>query len=98
MSKHILIVDLPDDTKCDQCGAFFEREYDCMCNATETFPEYERGKFTRPSDCPLIPVDRVMERMRVLMREMPGGGESAAYRKGVEHTAVILRDELGLEG
>lgn len=88
MSKYILVVDLPDDSKCTGCYAFCEREYNDLCNCTRRYPEYHYGEFSRLSDCPLIPVERAVERVKcgIISGTPSNEGEAA------EH---FLRDELG---
>ena len=54
MSKYLAIIDLPDDSKCDGCTLLSE---DCCRESGHWF----RGwNYDRPTDCPLIPVERVM--------------------------------------
>ena len=94
MSKYILVIDLPDDDRCKGCPLL--NEVQDWCYATEAHIDLiEWGNpmnWIRNLDCPLIPVDRVMERMRQgIIRGTPSNEEEAAVL--AEH---FLRDELGV--
>ena len=93
MSKHILVIDLPDDNKCNGCPSVFYGAWHNFCTAIN--PERnvkpldwkEMSDTIRPSDCPLIPVDRVMDRLYGLCQSQGDAGFRAVG---------ILRDELGV--
>ena len=82
MSKYIAIIDLPDDSKCFGCDKLnIEFSY---CRMTSLDIQKE---FRRPTDCPLIPVDRVIERLYGLCQSQGDAG----YR-----AVGIVQDELGV--
>ena len=96
MSKHILIVDLPDDAKCNCCHAMDEQPDGSMrCPILEREIVLSGIDWVRPSDCPLIPVDRVMKRITTTVE--PNGYFNEATRRALDETIEALRDELGLE-
>ena len=91
MSKYIAIIDLPDDSKCDGCTLLSE---DC-CG--ETGHWFRGWNYDRPTDCPLIPVDRVIERIR----EKSLNPSTLVGKYLPPHIAYsdifdILQDELGV--
>jgi len=92
VSKHILIVDLPNDRKCYGCKRLSVVNAKYVCAENSRPVENEAGTPVRPSDCPLIPVDRVMQRMR-----KDGKSLVSAVNQGVAYAIYLLRDELGLE-
>ena len=94
MSKYILVVDLPDDSKCEGCPALGQ-EIDSeggllnlRCEVTKRDVE-EDFIATRPTDCPLIPVERVMDSVFRL-------DASVQYGVSTDDVASALRDELGV--
>lgn len=89
MSKHILIVDLPDEVYCHGCKCLDESAEHCNASGKDLFDsvvyQFNNTIFPRPADCPLFPVDRVIERMH------------DAWERADEHEAMrVLRDELGV--
>ena len=83
MSKYIRIVDLPDDSKCEGCPDVYhgiEHDY-CTKNYAHIT--------SRPTDCPLIPVDRVIGSVFHL-------DASVQYGVSTDDVASMLRDELGV--
>ena len=85
MSKYIAIIDLPDDSKCDGCTLLSE---DC-CGKTGHW--FRGWNYDRPTDCPLIPVDRVMEQLTDIEIAMTGDDWRA---NPIDSVRDILRDEL----
>lgn len=87
MSKYIAIIELPDRKACNYCHAL-----DCFEDGTGRCPVLDREivrdgiTWNRPADCPLIPVDRVMDRLYGLCQSQGDAG----YR-----AVGILQDELG---
>ena len=102
MSKYILVVDLPDDSKCHGCKTYRPLGYYAeqfselgMCirrtDSAEDDTVQEIINAVRPTDCPLIPVDRVMWKMNYLNdQENVTGSQATAW---CQH---VLRDELGV--
>lgn len=88
MSKHILVVDLPDDSKCFKCPHWIGYGAD----GCELVKQTDNGnRPSRPADCPLIPVERVIWKMNYLNdQENVTGSQATAW---CEH---VLRDELGV--
>ena len=95
MSRMILIVDLPDEVYCHGCKCLDESAEHCNASGKDLFDsvvyQFNNTIFPRPADCPLIPVDRVIERM----------GEVKDYlryevARAREECISILRDELGV--
>ena len=83
MSKYLAIIDLPDDSKCDGCTLLSE---DCCRESGHWF----RGwNYDRPTDCPLIPVERVIGSVFHL-------DASVQYGVSTDDVASMLRDELGV--
>ena len=98
MSKYIAIIDLPDDSKCHGCKTYRPLGYYAeqfselgMCirrtDSAEDDTVQEIINAVRPTDCPLIPVDRVMERLYGLCQSQGDAG----YR-----AVGIVQDELGV--
>ena len=90
MSKYIAIIDLPDDGKCDKCKLLTSKRHKCKALNE---PRWEvclndgSSYIMRPTDCPLIPVERVMERPYGLCQSQGDAG----YR-----AVGIVQDELGV--
>ena len=106
MSKYILVVDLPDDSKCHGCktyrplGYYAEQMSELgMCirrvDSAEDDTVQEIINAVRPTDCPLIPVDRVMERIRSMQGERKVSGLDH-WNDALDDAIAILRDELGV--
>jgi len=101
MSKYILMVNLPDDGKCDGCRQYHYRRqggigllfHDIGSCGESLFPEIVNKN--RPDDCPLIPVDRVMKRITTTVE--PNGYFNDAAHRALDEAISILCDELGLE-
>ena len=95
MSKYILVVDLPDDDKCRGCPLL--NEVQDWCFAMEAHIDLiEWGNpmnWIRNLDCPLIPVDRVMERIRSMQGERKASGLDH-WNDALDEAVDILRDEL----
>ena len=100
MSKYIAIIDLPDDEKCHGCKAYRPLGYYAeqmselgMCirriDPAEDDTVQEIINAVRPSDCPLIPVDRVIGSVFRL-------DASVQYGVSTDDVASALRDELGV--
>lgn len=98
MSKYIAIIDLPDDEKCHGCKAYRPLGYYAeqmselgMCirriDSAEDDTVQEIINAVRPTDCPLIPVERVMDRLYGLCQSQGDAG----YR-----AVGIVQDELGV--
>ena len=83
MSKFIAIIDLPDDSKCNGCTLLSE---DCC---SETGHWFCGWNYYRPTDCPLIPVERVIGSVFHL-------DASVQYGVSTDDVASMLRDELGV--
>jgi len=94
MSAHILIVDLPDDAKCNCCHAMDEQADRSMwCPLLNREITLSGINWIRPSDCPLIPVDRVMETMEShKVFSLP-----LEYDDGIDTAVWAMKMALGLE-
>ena len=94
MSKYRAIIDLPDNSRCDGCK-FLKKTGKCRITRSGIWnysTDNEDCYWSRPTDCPLIPVDRAIERMRRgISRGTPSNEEEAAEL--AEH---FLREELGV--
>lgn len=97
MSKYMLVVDLPDDGRCKECP-FLDEERD-WCIATDVpidlIEWVNPMNWIRNLDCPLIPVDRVMERIRSMQGERKASGLDH-WNDALDDALDILRDELGV--
>ena len=102
MSKYIAIIDLPDDGKCHGCKVYRPLGYytgkgECselgMCirrvDSAQDDTVSEIINAVRPTDCPLIPVDRVIGSVFHL-------DASVQYGVSTDDVASMLRDELGV--
>ena len=84
MSKYLMVVDLPDDDRCRCCPMNKHPDKPtCFCMALLMVVDAEN----RPTDCPLVPVDRVMNRLYGLCQSQGDAG----YR-----AVGIVQDELGV--
>jgi hypothetical protein len=84
MSKYMLVVDLPDDDRCRCCPMNKHPDKPtCFCMALLMVVDAEN----RPTDCPLIPVDRVMDRLM---------NASNPWNRTFNKMLEIIRDELGV--
>jgi len=90
MSKYIAIIDLPNAKACNCCHPL-----DCFEDGTGRCPILDREivcdgiTWIRPTDCPLIPVDRVIGSVFNL-------DASVQYGVSTDDVASMLRDELGV--
>ena len=92
MSKYIAIIDLPDDKKCFKCPHWIGYGAD----GCELVKQTDNGnRPTRPTDCPLIPVERVMERIRSMQGERKVSGLDH-WSDALDEAIAILHDELGV--
>ena len=90
MSKYIAIIDLPDDSKCDGCTLLSE---DCC---RETGHWFRGWNYDRPTDCPLIPVDRVMDAIESHKEIASVVAWDCGWDAGIDQAMETLRDELGV--
>lgn len=92
MSKMLLAIDLPDDSKCFKCPQWIGYGAD----GCELVKQTDNGnRPTRPSDCPLIPVDRVIGRIRSMQGERKASGLDH-WNDALDDALEILRIELGV--
>ena len=89
MSKYIAIIDLPGDGECDGCDLLDHAKARCKVTRTTVGTYFDGNEWHTicPTDCPLIPVERVMERPYGLCQSQGDAG----YR-----AVGIVQDELGV--
>ena len=107
MSKYIAIIDLPDDSKCHGCKAYRPLGYYAeqfselgMCirriDSAEDDTVQEIINAVRPTDCPLIPVDRVMDAIESHKEIASDGAWDCGWDAGIDQAMETLRGELGV--
>ena len=91
MSKYIAIIDLPGDGECDGCDLLDHAKARCKVTRTTVGTYFDGNEWHTicPTDCPLIPVDRVMDSVFRL-------DASVQYGVSTDDVASALRDELGV--
>ena len=93
MSKYIAIIDLPDDSKCFKCPHWIGYGAD----GCELVKQTDNGnRPTRPTDCPLIPVDRVMDAIESHKEIASVGAWDCGWDAGIDQAMETLRGELGV--
>ena len=91
MSKYILVVDLPGDGECDGCDLLDHAKARCKVTRTTVGTYFDGNEWHTicPSDCPLIPVERVIGSVFHL-------DASVQYGVSTDDVASALREELGV--
>ena len=100
MSKYLLVVDLPDDSRCRGCPLFNEEQSTC--------PEMEElidmnvwenpMNWNRNLDCPLIPVERLRSAMVKMQIDTQSDHDNLVIWECMETVAEVLglKDFQGL--
>jgi len=97
MSKYLLVVDLPGDGECDGCDLLDHAKARCKVTRTTVGTYFDGNEWHTicPTDCPLVPVERVMERIRSMQGERKASGLDH-WNDALDDALDILRDELGV--
>jgi len=96
MSKYLMMVDLPDDSRCRGCPLFNEEQSTCPemeelidMNVWENPLNWNRNK---NNDCPLIPVDEMLDAIKSHKVLAPGG----SHDDGVATAIWAMKAALGV--